>query len=157
MPEGIPVSYVHEKIEQGDYIAGQIDNALSVALIFGLFQSGFQGTAIFTAEEEIGKSWKHLGSFMHAREIETKRLIVLDTSPYETSDNADAGKIVLRNRDAFGTFNVELVEDLKATCETLGHEYDMKDETLITLGKSEQQIGRTELCLLYTSPSPRDS
>lgn len=145
MPEGIPVAYAHDCVEKGDYIAGQLDNALSVAVISGLFEAGFQGTAIFTAEEEIGKSWKHLAGFMQSHDIETDRLIVLDTSPYDTSDYADAGKIVLRNRDSLGVFNASMVNGLKKTCEALNLAFDVKDETLTALGKKENQLGRTEL------------
>ena len=145
MPEGIPVSYAHDSVEKDGYIAGQLDNALSVAVIYGLFETGFQGTAIFTAEEEIGKSWKHLAGFMNGRDVETDRLIVLDTSPYDTSDYADAGKIVLRNRDSFGAFNTDMVEDLKKACGALELAYDVKDETLAAQGKKDNQLGRTEL------------
>ena len=145
MPEGIPVAYAHDRVEKDGYIAGQLDNALSVAVIYGLFKAGFQGTAVFTAEEEIGKSWKHLAGFMHSRDIETDRLIVLDTSPYDTSDNADAGKIVLRNRDSFGMFNASMVDELKKACGALDLAFDVKDETLTALGKKENQLGRTEL------------
>lgn len=145
MPEGIPVAYAHDSVERDGYIAGQLDNALSVAVISGLFEAGFQGTAIFTAEEEIGKSWKHLSGFMHSRDIETDRLIVLDTSPYDTSDYADTGKIVLRNRDSLGVFNAPMVGELKKTCEMLELAFDVKDETLAALGKKENQLGRTEL------------
>lgn len=145
IPEGIPVSYAHDSVEKDDYIAGQLDNALSVALIYGLFEAGFQGTAVFTAEEEIGKSWKHLANFMNAREIETDRLIVLDTSPYSDSSHADEGIIVLRNRDSFGAFNIDMVTALKATCDRLNLAYDLKDKTLMAQGKTETQLGRTEL------------
>jgi len=145
MPEGIPVAYAHDTVEKGDYIAGQLDNVLSVGLIYGLFQAGFQGTAFFTAEEEIGKSWKHLSAYMNANDIKSDRLIVLDTSPYDSSTNADEGKIVLRNRDSFGAFNTDMVEKIKATCDKLDLPYDVKDETLLAMGKKENQLGRTEL------------
>lgn len=145
MPEGIPVSYMPECLEKDGYIEGQLDNVLSVGLIYGLFKAGFQGTAIFTAEEEIGKSWKHLSGFLNSRNIETDSLIILDTSPYDTSAYADEGKIALRNRDSFGAFNPDVVNALKSACDTHGLAYDIKDETLIAEGRKEDQIGRTEL------------
>lgn len=155
MPEGIPVAYAHEPIEKDGYVSGQLDNAISVGIIHALFRSGFQGTAIFTAEEEIGKSWKHLTAFMNAKGIETERLLVLDTSPYDSSDCADAGCVILRNRDSFGSFNPELVGELRSICETLGVPYDMKDETLVAQGKKDNQLGRTELGRLIHESSRR--
>ena len=145
LPEGIPIAYTHTKADKDSYISGQLDNVLSVALIYALYEAGFQGTAIFTAEEEIGKSWKHLANFLNAKQIDTDRLIVLDTSPYDSSDYADNGKIVLRNRDSFGAFNVDMIKGFTEHCKILKLPYDMKDETLIAQGKPQEQIGRTEL------------
>ena len=145
MPEGIPIAYHHDALEKDGYISGQIDNAISVGLIYGLFKAGFQGTAFFTAEEEIGKSWKHLSNFLNKKNIETDKLIVLDTSPYNNSEQADSGTVILRNKDSFGKFNASLVQDLKQSCIALDLPFDMKDETLLAQGKSDSQLGRTEL------------
>ena len=146
MPEGIPVAYRHDKLDKGNgYLSGQIDNVMSVGLIYGLFKAGFQGTAIFTTEEEIGKSWKHLSLFFNQQGIETDQLLVLDTSPYDSSEPADSGKVVLRNRDSFGSFNISLVETLKQSATSLDIPIDIKDETLRAQGKKDDQLGRTEL------------
>ena len=145
MPEGIPVAYAHGCLEEDGYIAGQIDNAISVGLIYGLFEAGFEGTAIFTAEEEIGKSWKHLGSFLHARKWQSQKLIVLDTSPYDKQSYVDEGYVVLRNRDSTSKFNQELTNRFKDICQKNMLPFDVKDETLLKLGKTKNQLGRTEL------------
>ena len=145
MPEGIPVAYTHGCLEKEGYISGQIDNAISIGLIYGLFEAGFEGTAIFTAEEEIGKSWKHLGNFLQARGLQTKKLVVLDTSPYDKQSYVDEGYVVLRNRDSTSQFNKELTTVLKNICQQQKLPYDVKDETLLKKGKTKNQLGRTEL------------
>lgn len=145
LPEGVPVSYAPHALEKDSYVTGQLDNVLSAGLIYALFKNGYQGTAVFTAEEEIGKSWLHLSNYLKNQKIETKNLIILDTSPYTVSDYADEGRVVLRNKDSFGLFNMELVQNLQKSCNDLSIPYDMKDETLIAQGKAQNDIGRTEL------------
>ena len=46
---------------------------------------------------------------MNTKGIKTDHLIILDTSPYKSSDYADEGKIVLRNRDNFDAFNTRIL------------------------------------------------
>ena len=69
----------------------------------------------------------------------------MDTSPYDSSEPADSGKVVLRNRDSFGSFNISLVETLKQSATSLDIPIDIKDETLRAQGKKDDQLGRTEL------------
>jgi len=145
MPEGTPVGYYPPESQNGYEISGQTDNALSVALIYALFAAGFQGTAIFTAEEEIGKSWQHLAGFLDLEGITEKNLIVLDTSPYDDRTFADIGAITLRNRDSNGMFNTDLVSRLKDLCQEKCLPITVKDEILLAQGKTESQLGRTEL------------
>ncbi len=145
MARGTPLAYAHNQVEQGDYIVGQLDNTLCVAIIYALFQRGFQGTVIFTAEEEIGKSWQHLGHFLATQQMETEQLLVLDTSPYTTTEFADAGKIVLRRRDGFSMFNADMTQTLQNMCNNLNLPYDIKDKTLLEMGKETSELGRTEL------------
>ena len=57
--QGIPLAYARTACFENGRLRGQIDNALSLAVIYALFRDGFQGTAILSTEEEIGKSWLH--------------------------------------------------------------------------------------------------
>jgi len=60
MPFDTPVAYGRSSDEDGNELIGQIDNVVSLGVIYTLFQNGFQGTALLTCEEEIGKSWVHM-------------------------------------------------------------------------------------------------
>jgi len=156
MPEGIPLAYGHDPAAgSAEELVGQIDNAVSVALIAALFEAGFQGTALLTAEEEIGKSWKHLAALLGARGIETRRLVVLDTTPYADLAAARAGKIVLRNRDASAVFEPALVAELVGLCRELDLPFEVKDEILRAQGRPVEGLGRTELGRLIAETGGR--
>lgn len=143
--QDVPVAYARTAREHEGYVKGQIDNALSLAVIYALFKAGFQGTAIFSTEEEIGKSWIHIADFLKKSHIRTKDLIIIDTSPYADSKPIDEGMIVFRNRDMSAKFNPELVKSLKARAKSLGIPYQVKDEVLLAKGKKTWQLGSTEL------------
>ncbi|MBF6056725.1 peptidase M42 [Thiomicrorhabdus heinhorstiae] len=145
---GTPISFLDRlKIENG-LISCQLDNVVSAALILYLFRKGFQGTGLFTAQEECGRSWRFALSWFRRQEIETQRLLVLDTSPYATREDADAQQIVLRRKDANGLFSEAITLELVEHCEKLGLSYGFKDEYIErqnkTLGRS-LPLGRTEL------------
>jgi hypothetical protein len=100
---GTPVSFLDRLRVSETHLSAQLDNVLSVALIIYLFRKGFTGTALFTAQEEAGKSWRYALSWLLREGLETKRLLVLDTSPYPTTEAADAQQLVLagKGRDRF--------------------------------------------------------
>lgn len=152
LPAFTPVSYSHTFIDDGNEFGGQIDNALSVGLIYTLFKYGFEGTAVFTTEEEIGRSWRHLRDYLEHKQWEPKELLVLDCSPYPTPIEAHEGDVVLRNRDAVGRFNADLLARIKAVCDRAGIPYSLKDEYVQQQNRerAEQRLpplglGRTEL------------
>lgn len=55
---GTPVSFLDRLSVQDGSVSGQLDKVLSVALLVLLFRRGFQGTVLFTAQEEAGRSWR---------------------------------------------------------------------------------------------------
>jgi putative aminopeptidase FrvX len=144
-PANFPIAYARTAKEEKGRIRGQIDNALSIAIIHELFANGFQGTAIFSTEEEIGKSWIHITDWLEARKIKTRALLVIDTSPYVDPEPIETGRVILRNRDFSETFNPTLVKLLRERCEVLNLPYHMKDEVLLAAGKTIEQLGSTEL------------
>ena len=77
-------------------LSAQLDNVLSVALIVHLFCSGFADTALFTAQEEAGRSWRYALSWLKRESITTRRLLVLDANPYPTPEAAAEQDLVLR-------------------------------------------------------------
>ncbi len=136
---GTPISFLDRLRLQDGYLSAQLDNVLSVAMLIHLFRHGFQGTALFTAEEEAGRSWRYALAWFQSQQLWTQRLLVLDTSPYPTRSAADAQQLVLRNKDANGLFAPELTRELAERCQTLGIRYSFKDEIVEALNASRRQ------------------
>lgn len=145
MPAGTPVGYARSAKSDGAYLKGQIDNVVSLGVIYTLFQNGFQGTAIFTVEEEIGKSWIHIKNWLEKKKIETQNLVIIDTSPYREAAPVDGGLIVLRNRDKSEAFNTTLVQKFKQRCTDLLIPFQVKDEYFLAQGLEIKDLGSTEL------------
>ncbi len=143
--DGIPLAYARTARHEDRHLKGQIDNAISLGVIHELFHHGFKGTAILATEEEIGKSWIHIQSYLQQEKIKTKNLIVLDTSPYSDEEPIEKGRIIFRNRDMSEVFNTDLVSALIQRAHDLGLLYQVKDEVMLASGKTTQQIGSTEL------------
>lgn len=145
---GTPVSFLDRLRVENGLISCQLDNVVSAALMIYLFRKGFQGTGMFTAEEESGRSWRYALSYFRRQQITTQRLIVLDTSPYATREDADAQQIALRQRDANGAFSESMTQELARTCDALGLSYGFKDEYIErqnTTRAHPYPLGRTEL------------
>jgi putative aminopeptidase FrvX len=145
---GTPVSFLDRlKISDG-YASAQLDNVLSAAIIVYLFRCGFQGTALFTAQEEAGRSWRYALAWFLRHNLTTQRLIVLDTSPYPTREAADSQHIVLRHKDASGLFATEITEEIEKKCLELGITYSFKDAYIEERNRDRSKplsLGRTEL------------
>ncbi len=145
---GTPVSFLDRiKIADG-LVSCQLDNVVSAALLIYLFQKGFQGTGLFTAQEESGRSWRYTLSWFQRHQITTQRLVVLDTSPYATREDADAQQIALRNKDANGLFSSWMTQELVTRCQSLGLSYGFKDEYIEQQNQTRSRpypLGRTEL------------
>ena len=145
MPVDTPIAYARKAEQDDEFLKGQIDNVVSIGVIYTLFQNGFQGTVLLSNEEEIGKSWVHITNWLTQNDIQTKELIILDTSPYRESDPIEQNMVILRNRDKSATFNTELVTKLEKRCKELGMAYQIKDDYLLSLGLSTADLGSTEL------------
>lgn len=145
IPKNIPVGYARSAKSDGETLKGQIDNVVSLGIIYTLFQNGFQGTALLSTEEEIGKSWIHLKNWLEKKNIQTQELIILDTSPYREKDPVIANMVVLRNRDKSAEFNNILVQKIKQRCTDLLFPFQMKDEYFLEQGLKISDLGSTEL------------
>ncbi len=155
IPQNTPLAYGRTAVSQDGKFKGQIDNALSLGVVYALFQSGFQGTALLTCEEEIGKSWIHIAKYLTDNAIETQNLLVLDTSPYMDNGAIDDGMLVLRRRDKSERFNGALVDKLIARCDALSYAHQVKDEFLLERGRTIKQLGSTELGRLISETQGR--
>ena len=151
---GTPVSFLDRlKIENG-CVSAQIDNVVSAAMIIYLFKRGFSGTALFTAQEEAGKSWRYALSWFQRQQLTTQRLIILDTSPYPTRHAAEAQQVTLRHQDASGFFATGITAELAQRCEQMGISYSYKDAYIQAQNKinnTSYSLGRTELGRLVTA------
>lgn len=145
---GTPVSFLDRLKEADGYISAQLDNVVSVAMIIELIRLGFQGTALFTAGEEAGRSWRFAAEWFQRHNVKTDRLIVLDTSPFPTIDDLNAQDVVLRHRDSNAEFDVKLTAELQQQCERIGVSYRYKDAYIEQLNRTREKpmsLGRTEL------------
>jgi hypothetical protein len=121
--------------ENGEYFYGQIDNVISVAVLFYLLENGnFKDEIIFTTKEEIGQSWKCVLDYVK-KEDKKLKLVVLDTSPYESFDDYPKGFLVLRKGDENGEFDLKLVKVLRDFLDSNGEPHVFKPS----------DIGKTEL------------
>ncbi|MCI5060881.1 MAG: hypothetical protein MRY79_07405 [Alphaproteobacteria bacterium] len=145
MSTNTPVAYARMAEFDGTYLKGQIDNVLSLGVIYALFDNGFEGTALLSTEEEIGKSWIHITDWLEKKNIETQNLFILDTSPYRYAEEIEEGMIVLRYRDKSGIFNAGLVEEITKHCTGLDLPFQLKDEYFLSLGLKTADLGSTEL------------
>ncbi len=145
MESGVPLAYARTASFEDKYLKGQIDNVISIGVVYELFKQGFQGTAILATEEEISKSWLHIRAHLELEKIKTHNLIVLDTSPYLGQAVIEEGHIVFRGRDMSGEFNQSLVQLLRDRAEDLSYPYQVKDEVMLAAGKTVEQLGSTEL------------
>jgi hypothetical protein len=149
---GTPVAFQDNLVFNGDRIEAQLDNVLTIAALVHLFTLGFKGTAFFTAEEEAGKSWRYLLEWFRRFGGSTNQLYVLDTSPFDTIAAANEQLIVLREKDANASFNVEATSKLQNLCEQEGISYFYKDKfveqqnvQLEAQGEKPKSIGSTEM------------
>jgi putative aminopeptidase FrvX len=149
---GTPVA-LRDNVRLGDgYVTGQLDNVLTAAILVYLFEIGFQGTAFFTAQEEAGRSWRYLLEWFRRFGGSTNDLVVLDTSPYSTREEADRQRVVLRKRDANAMFNEAMTKQLEALCQEHNIAFSYKDEyiaqqneALLAAGLKPHSLGSTEM------------
>ncbi len=145
---GTPLAFLDRLKVTDRHISAQLDNVVSVALIIYLYRLGYQGTAFFTAQEEAGKSWRYVLAWFQRESLSTKRLLVLDTSPYPTQEEAEEQDLTLRNRDATSTFDPDFTHEIVYQCEALGISYSFKDDWIQKRNLDREKplsLGRTEL------------
>ena len=146
-----PVAFRDALSVSETHFSGQLDNVMTVAVLVHMFELGFRGTAFFTAQEEAGRSWRYLLEWFRRFGRESNALLVLDTSPYPTQDEADSQQIVLRECDANAVFDADHTARLKTLCDRLAVSYDFKDRYIghqnacIAAGQTPRSVGSTEL------------
>jgi putative aminopeptidase FrvX len=144
----IPLAFTApSSVTEDGMVSGQIDNAISVAVIHELFKNNIPFTALLTTDEEIGESWLYLDRYFSKYNLEPKNLLVLDTSPYREEHGLHAlheqGSIVLRYTDNYAAFNRGMTQEIRQLADELSIPHDFKDLTLLKNGHAH--LGNTEL------------
>lgn len=147
-----PVAFLDKLSFDGEHFSSQLDNVLSNAMVIHLYQSGYQGTAFFTAEEEAGKSWRYLLEWFRRFDCTTQELLILDTSPYPDKESIAQQDIVFRRRDTHAKFRSPLQYKMTRLCRKNKITYDYKDRYLkernkqaLLEGNTASSLGSTEL------------
>jgi hypothetical protein len=149
---GTPVAFRDALRMSGTHLSGQLDNVLTVAILVHMFELGFRGTAFFTAQEEAGRSWRYLLEWFRRFGAEADTLLVLDTSPFPTQEEADGQHVVLRQRDANAAFDPAGAARLEALCREMDVPHSYKDAYIEQEnarrradGEPPRSLGSTEL------------
>ena len=106
-----------------------------------LFELGFQGTAFYRARRSRAQLALFVG-VVPPLGGSTNQLVVVDTSPFHDEEAANKQLLVLRNRDANASFNVELTAKLARECENLGITYCYKDEYI----EAQNKFNKSRVC-----------
>lgn len=147
---GIPLGYSDKITLEKDRISAQLDNVLSVAMIVYLYSQGYQGTAFFTAQEEAGRSWRYLAEWFGRKQLQTQNLIVLDTSPFNSPEEAFSQDLVLRWKDATAPFDQAITQKVRDLTVEMDIPTIYKDLYIESMnanrnGDKPLSLGRTEL------------
>ncbi|QKF60018.1 peptidase M42 [Aliarcobacter lanthieri] len=144
---GTPIAFSDKLKQNNNLISAQLDNVLSAAIIIYLYQSGFQGTAFFTAQEEAGRSWRFVHEWFKKQNLCTNELLVLDTSPYDNREDADKQLVVLRNKDVNARFKSPILKQLKNFCKKNKISFSCKDKFIEAKNKIRLEQGLKPLSL----------
>lgn len=154
LPTGTPIAFSRSlDRSQSGYVAGQLDNPISIAALRIAAEFGLSGTVLVTAEEEIGRSADHFVSWAQGGGLApTRDLVVCDTTPFDDGAAALAGAVILRRRDATASFHSDQVSRLEAAASSVGAPIIFKDSFIerendarSRRGQPPKSMGLTEL------------
>jgi hypothetical protein len=129
LPEGAPLAFARslERNQRG-FIAGQIDNALTIAALRVGTEFGLGGRIIITSEALIGRSARYFLDWAQGGGLApTQDLVVCDTSPFDDAAASLAGTVTLRRRDASASFHADQVSRLERAATSVGAPIIFKD------------------------------
>lgn len=145
-----PVAFGNRVVRDNRLVSAQLDNVLGVAMALVLVQEGFDGTVVFSSEEEIGGSWRYLYHEILQHPELPSVLLTLDTSPFSDDEASEAGAVVVRWRDADASFSVESVQRLIKACQDRRIPVVVKDRMIERFNAERRAEGRPELELGHT-------
>jgi hypothetical protein len=154
LPAGTPIAFSRSlDRSQSGYVAGQLDNPVSIAALRVAAEFGLGGTIVITAEEEIGQSATHVLDWAGNGGLSpTNDLVVCDTTPFGDGAAALAGAVILRRRDATASFNADQVSRIETAAGSVGAPMIFKDSFIerendarARRGQPAKSMGLTEL------------
>ena len=154
LPPGTPIGFSRSlDRSQSGYVAGQLDNPVSIAALRIAAEFGLGGTILVTAEEEIGRSARHMLDWAQTGALAPMSdLVVCDTTPFDDGAAALAGAVILRRRDAAASFNADQVSRLETAAGSVGAPMIFKDSFIerendarARRGQPPKSMGLTEL------------
>lgn len=152
LPQGAPLAFARslERNQRG-FIAGQIDNALTIAALRVGTEFGLGGRIVITAEALIGRSARH---FLHWAQsgglAPTQDLVVCDTSPFDDAAASLAGTVILRRRDASASFHADQVSRLERAASSVGAPIIFKDSFIERENDARTRRGETPKSMDFT-------
>lgn len=153
LPVNTPIGFARSLSQDaGGYVAGQLDNPVSIAILRVMAEFGLSGTLVFTAEEEIGRSADHFIGWANEQLESRNDLVVLDTSPFDGAATALAGAVILRRRDATSDFDETMVVRLETIANSVSAPIIFKDSFIdaenvarVRRNQPAKSLGMTEL------------
>ncbi len=99
-------------------ISCQLDNVISIAVLYIVCKnSDFEGTIIFSKNEEAGQSSDVIIDTIDDLNLPSNKLLVLDTTTAVSKDEFDKGYIMINSREKDILYNKELFEKITELAE----------------------------------------
>jgi len=144
----IPVPPYEWKILKDNKLKGQLDNAISIAIIRLLIEKQLPMDVLFTTAEEILQSNDQIIGIYE--DCKYKYVVDLDIDVTVKPDEVESGVISLRDHDSIVKYDKELVEKLSDICEHNEINYITKDKDwlMCEIGTTIQQEPKVRGCYL---------
>ncbi|MFT4311290.1 MAG: hypothetical protein ACMXX7_01545 [Candidatus Woesearchaeota archaeon] len=98
------------KVNYDSYnISCQLDNIISIAVLYIICKNkDFEGTLIFSKNEEIGQSFHGIINSINKFKLDPKKIFVLDTTTQVSNNNFEKGLILINSKEKDAFYNKKL-------------------------------------------------
>jgi len=104
-------NYINTIQDQGDFLVGQLDDIIGIAVLSYLYKQKIPLNILFTTEEEWGNSWHQLEEII---KLHPKlKPISIDIDVFSKLEDLEGDFISLREKDNTGKFDLHLVNNLR--------------------------------------------
>lgn len=141
LPSVVPLAYKGGITRTGDFVEGQLDNVLSLAVACQVLRDGLGFCVLFTREEEIGESWRYVAEFLNDAAGHVP--VTLDTTSVEGLCLLDEIDVVFRVSDDIARFRKDLIDVFLEVARREGvRTYLKKRSRQVSKVKTITEIGR---------------